>query len=415
MNHAHLALGFTLFATAALAAIGCTSSQDLGCHRSETCPDGIGGGGGSGPDLPKGMRAFMTAAVFDGDLRAAGAKSNGLAGADALCQQAADGATLGGYWVAWISDTTSDAVDRVADDGPWSFAKTTDVAYANRAAVSSGTPSNLTDEHGDVVIATATKTDEFGNTTQYNTYPAYWSGGSASGRSSGHDCSRWTSADVFPASGTTAFGGVPIEDDCIYSQHLLCLQQKLQPTPVPTGLTKRVFVTSKTTSGDLVTMGSKTTPHEAADKLCALAANDGGLGGTWKAWLSARDAQGKLVRATDRLNAEVTAWTLVDGKTAVFDQKSDLMDSPLHSIDQNEFGGLVVKDTPVWTGTLQGGAPASVNTCQNWTSFSVNEFGIAGSANPFAGFDASWTGGPMDIVAEAGRCSDAAALYCFEQ
>jgi hypothetical protein len=217
--------------------------------------------------------------------------------------------------------------------------------------------------------------------------------------------------------GTTALysGMLDVELGCDVPHHLLCLEQKMAPTPVSPGLTKRVFVTSKTSSGDLVKKGSKTTPHEAADKICALAANDGGLGGTWKAWLSARDSQGKLVRAIDRLNAEVTAWTLIDGTTAVFDQKSDLLGNPLHTIDQNEFGGLVAEDTPVWTGTLQGGAPASVNTCLNWTSFSVNEFGISGSANPQAGFDASWTGGPMDLEGEAGRCSDAAALYCFEQ
>lgn len=414
MNHAHLALGFTLLATAALAAIGCTSSQDLGCHRSETCPDGIGGGGGSGPELPKGMRAFMTAAVFDGDLRAAGAKSNGLAGADALCQHAADGATLGGYWVAWISDTTSDAVDRVADDGPWSFVKTTDVAYANRAAVSSGTPSNLTDEQGSVVIAIATKTDEFGNTTQYNTFPAYWSGGSASGRSSGHDCSGWTSADVFPASGTTAFGGVPIEDDCVYSQHLLCLQQKLAPTPVPQGLTKRVFVTSNVWTGLLLTGTGKKTPHQAADYRCAAAAKDGGLGGTWIAWLSARDGNGTMVRAIDRFNAEVTAWTLVDGTTTVFGEKSGLTGTPIHGIDHDEFGGLIPADTLVWTGTLQGGAPASKNNCNNWLS-EFGAFGIFGVANPQADPSASWTGAASDDSAEAATCSTDGALYCFEQ
>jgi len=51
----------------------------------------------------------------------------------------------------------------------------------------------------------------------------------------------------------------------------------------------------------------------------------------------------------------------------------------------------------------------------NWSSFSVNESGIAGYANPQPGSDASWTGGPTDLASESGRCSDAAALYRFEQ
>ena len=156
-------------------------------------------------------------------------------------------------------------------------------------------------------------------------------------------------------------------------------------------------MTSKTTSGDLITAGAKPTPLAAADHLCANAANDAGLGGTWVAWLSARDAQKKLTRATDRLSAEVTAWTLVDNVTPVFDQKSDLPGKPLHPIDHDEFGGLVAADTMVWTGTLEVGAPASQNDCLNWSSDYEGDWGISGYTNTDASFDPSWTGGPSDI------------------
>jgi hypothetical protein len=201
MNHAHLALGFTLLATATLAAIGCTSRQDLGCVRSETCPDGIGGGGGSGPTLPTGMRSFITNAKFDGNLQAAGAQKTGIDSANALCQAAADGATLGGHWAAWLSDTTSDAIDRVADDGPWSLVKTNDMVYANRAAVGAPTTTTITDEHGAIVEDTIFGNDEFGHLVSASYSAEFWTGSIASGRSSGQDCSRWRSTTTYPATG----------------------------------------------------------------------------------------------------------------------------------------------------------------------------------------------------------------------
>jgi hypothetical protein len=61
---------------------------------------------------PAGKRIFTTEATFDGDL-------GGLAGADEKCQTAADAEALGGTWKAWISDSTSNAYDRILGDGPW--------------------------------------------------------------------------------------------------------------------------------------------------------------------------------------------------------------------------------------------------------------------------------------------------------
>jgi cysteine-rich repeat protein len=64
----------------------------------EGCDDGndVDDDACSNSCVPGGLRVFVTKGTFDGDL-------GGIAGADAKCQAAADGADLGGTWMAWIS------------------------------------------------------------------------------------------------------------------------------------------------------------------------------------------------------------------------------------------------------------------------------------------------------------------------
>lgn len=51
-------------------------------------------------------RVFITSSYYDGNL-------GGLSGADAKCQNAANGANLGGSWKAWLSDSTTSASSRL--------------------------------------------------------------------------------------------------------------------------------------------------------------------------------------------------------------------------------------------------------------------------------------------------------------
>jgi hypothetical protein len=64
-------------------------------------------------------RVFVTKLEFSADLKTAGGGSDGLAGADNLCNDMAVAAALGGSWKAWLSDSRFDAIDRIADVGPW--------------------------------------------------------------------------------------------------------------------------------------------------------------------------------------------------------------------------------------------------------------------------------------------------------
>jgi hypothetical protein len=87
------------------------------------------------PDMtPARKRVFITAGSWNGDLKTAGGGSDGLDGANKLCQTAATNATLGGTWVAWLSDSTHDAKDRIADVGPW-YRIDGMMVFANKAAL----------------------------------------------------------------------------------------------------------------------------------------------------------------------------------------------------------------------------------------------------------------------------------------
>ena len=89
--------------------IACGSGQTCGASGSCETPD-------AGPTF---KRIFATRTFYDGNLKAAGAGTDGLDGADKLCNQAAASVNLGGTWKAWLSTTTVSAISRIADVGPW--------------------------------------------------------------------------------------------------------------------------------------------------------------------------------------------------------------------------------------------------------------------------------------------------------
>lgn len=145
----------------------------------------------------------------DGDL-------GGLTGADAICQAAATGATtpLTGTWKAWLSDSTTNAIDRMADVGPWFLVNNTTQVFASKAALT-GNP------------AVAINMDQSGNTQ--STAQPVWTNTLANGTKNTLNCSNWTSAagngntgNHGSASATwTEDGGQP----CASAAHLYCFEQ----------------------------------------------------------------------------------------------------------------------------------------------------------------------------------------------
>lgn len=108
----------------------------------------------------------------------------GLSAGDAICQNAASGAGLGGTWKAWLSTTTVSAASRLTHANvPYQLVDGTQIASSWNALVS-GTP-----------LKNAINLDEHGNYVTFNDSMQYgytWTGTAADGASTTYTCSDWT-------------------------------------------------------------------------------------------------------------------------------------------------------------------------------------------------------------------------------
>jgi hypothetical protein len=165
---------------------------------------------------------------------------------------------------------------------------------------------------------------------------------------------------------------------------------------------KTVFVTSTTYDGG--TIGSIAN----ANALCQARAIVGGLGGTYRAFIS-----DDTTDAATNLNHATVPYALVDG-TVVANNWADLIDGSLiHAIDLDESGTPAVTGASgcdpgadVYTGSFASGTRASGNTCASWSSSSAGNLALIGDT---AFTDSLWA---FDCGLS---CDQLAALYCFEQ
>lgn len=118
-------------------------------------------------------RVFVSSTTPTGNL-------GGVAGADALCNQLATAAKLGGSYRAWVSVSGADAIDHITSPGPWKLV-TGELVAADKTKLASGTLSHLIDK------------DEKGATPP----PAedrVWTATGGNGRYVAPDCAQWTGA-----------------------------------------------------------------------------------------------------------------------------------------------------------------------------------------------------------------------------
>lgn len=395
-----LSLLSILVASAPAAALsGCQSEVDLGAPADVPAPDG----GDAAPSGPLGLRAFVTSASFTGDLvSAAGGGTDGLAAGDALCATAAKGAGLSGQWIAYLSSGADAAKDHVVDDGAFYAVDGTTKLFENKLAVGARAEVEIPDEKGGRPTDIMTGVDKFGDPAASSGPATFWTGSTASGEVA-DTCASWTSPDL-SVEGSYGYylEGSSGSSACYHERHLLCLEQRAKHAGRPT---KRVFVTRSSFRGSFATGGL--TGIAGADSLCAAAASDGGLKGTFVAWLSGMK-DGALVRASDRLDE--ARYVMLDG-TPAFESKSQLTAGPSAPIMVTELGTPLANIPPLlaWTGTLASGTPDPDHRCLDWSSDSTNELGVAGDVA--AGGD-RWTASPTTTNYE---CNDMHHLYCFEK
>jgi VCBS repeat-containing protein len=166
----------------------------------------------------------------------------------------------------------------------------------------------------------------------------------------------------------------------------------------PTGMI--VFVTSGAYQGQ--SLGGL----DGADAICQDRANDAGLGGTFKAWLSTEE-----VSAADRLAHSDVPYVLADGTTQVAANWADLVDGIDHAIDQTEWGAFVSNAVYVLTNTSNNGTSQGAYDCYDWTG-NYPEPPFPPSWAGYTGYAIHWSEYDTGQLA---YCDIDLHLYCFQQ
>jgi hypothetical protein len=159
-----------------------------------------------------GKRIFVTSKTINGNL---GAQT----GADSQCQTLANGAGLGGKFIAWLSTGSgfgpaSPAIGRIQDVGPWFLVDRRTRVFANKAALTSGTaeaPINRDEKGVQVAVGsvwTGTQTNGTAAAQTCSNFQSTFSSGLV-GRSDLAN-SNWTAAGLL---------------DCDLPARLYCIEQ----------------------------------------------------------------------------------------------------------------------------------------------------------------------------------------------
>jgi hypothetical protein len=311
------------------------------------------------------LRVFVTSTdTHTGDL-------GSISGGDMVCQSLASGLGVAGTWIAWLSDSTIDARDRLLDTQYRLVDETTIIANDLPDLIDGmiQNPINMTESMlpvmGTVVVWTGTSPD--GTLNPVN-----------------GSCDEWMSA--FPVDfgalgqhNLTDFQWTDVDQDsCDGTAHLYCFERPL-----------RAFVTSTMEGTDFGGIA-------AGDAICQARADAAPLGGTWVALLS-----DSMTDAANRIrDAE---YRLVDNATVIATSAPDLFDGNIDApINLDESGMLQMGG--VSTGSEPSGLRTPLN-CGEWTSTTGNL--TAGNASQVG---TGWINNGSELCSAAGNYR----LYCFE-
>lgn len=165
---------------------------------------------------------------------------------------------------------------------------------------------------------------------------------------------------------------------------------------------KIVFISSAYYTGDL---GGLT----GADNKCQGLADEAGLKGTFKAWLSDDTTTSPYASPSSRFNQAVVPYYRVDLQR-VAKNWDDLTDENIENrININELGAPIPFNSQrrVHTNTLANGwLYFTANDCLEWTTANSTISSSKGNSD-FTDSKWSWE--------ETSNCSNSARLYCFQQ
>lgn len=304
----------------------------------------------------------------------------GLAGADEICAQRANDANLPGTYVAWLSDSKTDAVERLAGARGW--VRTDGLVFADRVE--------------DIVegnIYNPIYLDETGTPVGSNVVTGTVAGGTASADT----CADWTSSNgdemfhrgvshhVHPS--WTSRQGIP----CSQNARLYCFGIDRNATvPPPAQQRGRVAFT---TAQELASDGGL----EAFDAACAEEATVAGLSGTFSAAVATSTAS-----ALSRFDLDGEPWVNTLGQVVIADPKTLGSGSFELSaaIAWDAQGSPVVER--VWTGA-DGPNDLGVQTCGDWSD--IDGATVVGAPTSVL----EWFSNVDDL------CSREFGVYCLEE
>ena len=163
----------------------------------------------------------------------------------------------------------------------------------------------------------------------------------------------------------------------------------------------RLFVTSETYEGNL---GGAS----GADEKCQALADNAGLDGTFKAWLS-QSASSSPAQSWEQ-HIPFQPYYLVDETTKIADDWNHLTNALTnelhHVINKNENGQTITNALRVWTNTNWDGNRVSSDNCEGWTRSGngwKSKYGRIDKNND----NWSWAGEMP--------CNWSARLYCIQQ
>lgn len=287
--------------------------------------------------------AFVTSELFEPS------QIGGSAAADAICRNAAAAAGLEGRFVAWLSDSSLDAINRVRG------------LRVSRGWVR---PDGL--EVGDTLVAMLAgemlhpiRVDETGvDVGDRETL----TGTNEQGRWSQNDCNGWSDA-----SGEGTFGSSSSIGTFFTNVVTAACDGRRRGSLHCFGTDRTVRVEPRRSTGRLAFLSrglfAPGAGVAAADALCQSEAQAAGRSGTFRAQLALSDS---LPEA--RFDTSGLPWVRPDGvlvaKTAAGYFRDPLLDSPVNvSLD-----GAYQSSAFVWWGRTRNGLSNSESTCASWTS-----------------------------------------------
>ena len=176
--------------------------------------------------------------------------------------------------------------------------------------------------------------------------------------------------------------------------------QDAAPTDGPPGVTKRIFVTSSFSDGNIGGLAG-------ADARCQTLAVEAGLDGTFLAWLST-----STTTPAARMTHHPGPYALVNG-LVIATSWDDLTDGSIAwpiSADENgtvPFPNFVCTGSEVWSNTSPAGGLVPGNRCGDWTTTQATA--SVGNNNKTQG---DWSN---DSQCSNVSCASRLGFYCVEQ